>query len=142
MLFCLSVPCTGACRMSICRWLTRSPPAWAIELRNRLDYLTQLTETLVSAQQRMEATLMATVGELQQAVTDLQASIAPLTNAKDGVIALLTALTAKIAELLASGGTPDEILASIKAVNDAVKADTQAIADATVANTPAQTPTP
>lgn len=81
----------------------------------------------------MRTELMATLQELKDAV-------AANTAVDQSAIVLLNGLTAKIQELLDAGTELATLKAGLQEVVDEVNADTQAIADAVIANTPAETP--
>lgn len=67
----------------------------------------------------------------------LEAQVTTVVDAEDSAIALLQGLFQKLQDAINSGNP-----ARIQAVTDALKAKTDALAAAIVANTPAASPTP
>jgi len=82
---------------------------------------------------QMRTDIMATLQELKDAV-------AANTAVDQSAIVLMNGLTAKIQELIDAGTELNALKAGLQEVVDEVNADTQAIADAVVANTPADVP--
>lgn len=85
----------------------------------------------------MEERLMATLDQLKQAVSDLEAKVAAETTVEESAITLLTNLTQLLKDALAGGGTPDEVVARVSAVTTQIDAETQKLSQAVVDNTPA-----
>lgn len=68
-------------------------------------------------------------------LSDVEAAVSQNTTVGQSAVTLLNELKAKLDEAIASGDP-----SRIQAVVDAIGADTQALADAIVRNTPAATP--
>lgn len=110
----------------------------------------QLTriETAVNGLATSLKTLNATLAALQQGDSKIVLSLQNLTDAvaaaktvEDSAITLLNGLTTELQQLIAqSGNTVDP--AALQAVVDGITAETQTLAAAVTANTPAQPPTP
>jgi len=101
-------------------------------IMERLDRM----ETMLK---QMDATLTAQ-GVVMSTITDaidaLNAKVAALETVEDSAVALLQGLKAQLDAALALGD-PASIVAAVQAVSDKVGADTQKLADAVTANTPA-----
>lgn len=84
---------------------------------------------------------MATLDQLKQAITDLQAAVAAEKTVADSAVLLLTNLNQMLKDALANAGTPQDVVDSVAAITAQIDAEKQALADAVTANTPA-TPQP
>lgn len=81
-------------------------------------------------------TLLQGQAAMNQALTDLQAEVAANTNATQSAVALLQGLKTALDDAIAAND-----MDAVVAIRDSLHANTQALADAVVANTPAA-PTP
>ena len=72
------------------------------------------------------------ITKMAKTLDDLVAQVAALTTVDDSVVALLTDIKARLDAAIASGDPT-----KIQALSDALAAQTQRLADAVVANTPA-----
>lgn len=96
--------------------------------RRALARVEHLLEALVSQTAGLQQEVRHMAGELDA----LEAQVKATTDAEDSAIALLQGLAQKLQEAINSGNP-----ARIQAVNDSLKAKTDALAAAIVANTPA-----
>ena len=87
-----------------------------------------------------EKTIMATQADLQAAVDAVITAQTAETDAATAMAAVLASNTQMLRDLLASGGTPAEIIAQLNDLVAVQEANRQAYVDATLANT--QPPTP
>lgn len=77
---------------------------------------------------------------MTDAITALTAEVQAETNATQSAITLLNGLTQKINDLIANGTDDSATVQQIKDLTTAAQAQTDALASAVTANTPAQTP--
>lgn len=92
-------------------------------------------EKKLDAVLQKERMIMATTEQLQTAVNDLVVKLGEVTSAEASIEQLLATNTQMLRDILASGGTPDEIVAQITAAVDTLEVNRQALVAATVANT-------
>lgn len=105
------------------------PVSFPIEVSELLSELVKIRNLLAI----IRRDIMATLQELKDAV-------AANTAADQSAIMLLNGLTAKIQELIDAGTELAALKAGLQEVVDEVNADTQSLAAAVVANTPAESP--
>ena len=79
---------------------------------------------------------MPTTADLTAALDQVEASVSVNTDAENSAIALLGQLNQLYKDALASGGTPQEVLDRVTALNSAIQSKTDVLAAAVVANTP------
>jgi hypothetical protein len=108
----------------------RSPPFWLVERLNGLDRKLANLLVLARAETERETLQMASLSEIKTAVADNR-------TVTGSAVTLLTALTAKIQELIDSGGL-DQV--SLQEILDQINADSTELAAAVAANTPAAPP--
>jgi ABC-type transporter Mla MlaB component len=77
--------------------------------------------------------LQTTENQMSQALDDLTAEVTRVQTVDASVMTLLQGLTAKIQELIAAGNLDPQL----QALHDNLKAQTDALAEAVTANTPA-----
>lgn len=85
---------------------------------------------------------MASQADLQAAVDEATAKVTPLTDAASAAETLLTSLKKMLDDALATNGPPQAVIDAVKAVSATIGKNTEDLAAAVVANTPAAPPTP
>ncbi len=98
----------------------------------RLRLIEARLETILSNQR----SIMATLKDLQDQVTALQASVAKDTDVVSSAVTLLGGLKKSLDDALALNN-PTDIVTAVTALRDTLDKNTQGLSDAVAANTPA-----
>ena len=111
-------------------WLFWDPRKQLDRIEDKLDALTKRL-----ARTATKEDLMAIDAAIQAELDNLNTGLAADTDATNSVVTALEFNTAKLDQLLASSTDPAEVVAAIKAFNEASKANTDKAAAAALANT-------
>lgn len=121
------------CMSKIKDWLKRpSTHRLLLAIQEQLNRMEQELHAL----RKQGGDIMALQADIQAAIDEATAAAAADADTTQSGITVLQMQQAKIEELLNSGANPAEIVAAIRGVNEAFKANTQKMADAIAAIPP------